>query len=544
MPRYARTALFYQGTKRVTCADGTRTEILDTIYRWFKAEPLQAEVLQTKGNPQGQIFWLDGVAGTGKSTIAQTVADHYHKTGELRASFFCARDDADCSNISMIFPTIAYQLCSLHPLFQECVSESMRQHADLQSAFPSMQLQNLILEPLQAVRRDQEFKFPPCLIVIDALDECKDESATSTILSALAVLASHPSPLRFLITSRPVPNVQLGFRITGLMKNTRALILHSIPQDISQRDIRAYLEGRLSRIAQSYELQSWPSSDVLAHLVEQSCGLFIFAATVVNFIEDQHASNPARQLKIVLSGAGMTSAETSPYLPLDELYLKVLHEAFPKIGERQPAGLREVLGAVALIFDPLSPECLEALLDVDQSTVRSLLRRLHSIAIVPDVGGGAVQLLHPSFREFLIDIERCRDVNFTVDVRLQHTVLAKHCLRVLKSLSPDMCKIGNASLYNQEVVDLPDRIAAHIPAHLQYACRHWASHLMQGEIQGVVLDLLLEFCSTQFLNWLEVMSLLGELGNAITALQSAHRIVKVRRLFSSAWSDNNDGCLK
>jgi len=541
MPRYARTALFYQGTKRVTCADGTRTEILDTIYRWFKAEPLQAEVLQTKGNPQGQIFWLDGVAGTGKSTIAQTVADHYHKTGELRASFFCARDDADCSNISMIFPTIAYQLCSLHPLFQECVSESMRQHADLQSAFPSMQLQNLILEPLQAVRRDQEFKFPPCLIVIDALDECKDESTTSTILSALTVLASYPSPLRFLITSRPVPNVQLGFRITGLMKNTKALVLHSIPQDISQRDIRVYLEGRLSRIAQSYELQSWPSSDVLVHLVEQSCELFIFAATVVNFIEDQHASNPARQLKIVLSGAGMTSAETSPYLPLDELYLKVLHEAFPKIGERQPAGLREVLGAVALIFDPLSPECLEALLDVDQSTVRSLLRRLHSIAIVPDVGGGAVQLLHPSFREFLIDIERCRDVNFTVDVRLQHTVLAKHCLRVLKSLSPDMCKIGNASLYNQEVVDLPDRIAAHIPAHFQYACRHWASHLMHGEIQGVVLDLLLEFCSTQFLNWLEVMSLLGELGSAITALQSAHRIVKVRDLYSSGRSDNNDG---
>jgi len=154
------------------------------------------------------------------------------------------------------------------------------------------------------------------------------------------------------------------------------------------------------------------------------------------------------------------------------------------------------------------------------------------------VGDGAVQLLHPSFREFLVDITRCNDVNFTVDVWLQHTVLAEHCLRVLKGLSPDMCKIGNASLYNQEVADLPDRIAAHIPAHLQYACRHWASHLMHCEIQGVVLDLLLDFCSTQFLNWLEVMSLLGELGNAITALQSAHRIVKVRRLYSSARSDD------
>src|SRR5882762_8511126 len=265
MPRYARTARFHQGIKRVTCADGTRTEILETIHHWFKGEARGAErILQTEGNPQGQIFWLDGVAGTGKSTIAQTIAFHYHKIGLLGGSFFCSRDDTECSNVSMIFPTIAYQLCLLHPLFQDCVSDAMRKDTDLQSAFPSMQLQNLIIGPLEAVTRDHGFKFPPCLIVIDALDECKDESATSTILSALAVLASYPSPLRFLITSRPVPNVQLGFRITGLMKNTRALILHSIPQDISQRDIRAYLEGRLSRIAQSYELQSWPSSDVLA----------------------------------------------------------------------------------------------------------------------------------------------------------------------------------------------------------------------------------------------------------------------------------------
>jgi len=529
MPRYARTARFHQGTKRVTCADGTRVEVLDTIHRWFKADPLPTEqVVQTKGNPQGQIFWLDGEAGTGKSTIAQTIACHYHETGELGASFFCSRDDADSSNVSMIFPTIAYQLCSLHPVFRDRVSEAMRRDADLQSAFPSMQLQNLIVEPLEEAMRDQALKFPPCLVVIDALDECKDGSATSTILLALSILASRPSPLRFLITSRPVPNVEQGFRTTGLMRHTNALVLHSIPLDISQRDIRIYLQGELSRIAQSFELESWPPIGVLAHLVDQSCGLFIFAATVAHFIEDQDASNPVRQLKVVLSGADMASTETSPYRPLDELYLKVLREAFPKIHERQPIGLRAVLGAVALIFDPLSPECLEALLDLDKSTVRSLLRRLHSIAIVPDVGDGAVQLLHPSFREFLVDMDRCVDANFVVDIRLQHTLLAEHCLRVMKSLKPDICNIGNPSLYNQEVNDLPDRIAAYIPASLQYACRHWASHLLHCEVHDAVLDVLVDFCSNQLLNWLEVMSFLGDLGGAITALQSAHRMVRVR----------------
>jgi len=67
MPRHARTALFDQGSKRVTCANDTRTEDLDKTYGWFKSEAPRTEVaLRTDGNLQSQIFWLDGVAGTGK----------------------------------------------------------------------------------------------------------------------------------------------------------------------------------------------------------------------------------------------------------------------------------------------------------------------------------------------------------------------------------------------------------------------------------------------------------------------------------------------
>src|SRR5882724_10971010 len=131
LPRYARGARFNQGNKRVTCANDTRTEILDTIHAWFRGEAVQNEaILRTEGNPHGQIFWLDGQAGTGKSTIAQTIACHYHKAGQLGASFFCSRDDAECSNVNMIFPTIAYQLCLFQPIFQKHVSKAMRNDPD------------------------------------------------------------------------------------------------------------------------------------------------------------------------------------------------------------------------------------------------------------------------------------------------------------------------------------------------------------------------------------------------------------------------------
>ena len=529
MPRYARAARFDQETKRVTCTNNTRTEILDAIHRWFKPGAHATDgAMQTDGNPQGQIFWLDGIAGTGKSTVAQTIACHYDEAGELGASFFCSRDNADCSNISLIFPTIAHQLCLFRPVLREHVSEAMRKDPDLSSALASRQLEKLIVEPLEAVACDQEFL--PCLVVIDALDECKDDRVVSCILSAIAAFTNRGRllPLKFFITSRPVPVVQRGFFVTGLMNDTNILVLHNIPPEISQKDIRVYLEERLSLVAQYFGFRSWPSSDELARLVEKSSGLFIFAATAANFIEDRNASQPRRQLGIVLATAYITSSATSPHRHLDALYLAVLREAFPDIGEDHRTRLREVLGSIVLLSDLLEAESLEALLGLEEDTVRSTLLHLHSIAVVPEPGRGSVRLIHPSLHDFLVDGDRCDDANFAVNAQLQHALLAERCLRVLDTLVPDICKIGDRSLGNQEIDDLGGRIATRIPAHVQYACRHWASHLAKGRMNDEILALLLGFCARQFLNWLEVMSLLDSLGGAITALESAHAAVKVR----------------
>src|SRR5882762_3434735 len=201
LPRYARAARFDHDCKRVSCTQDTRTEILDTVYRWFEGEVSEiGGALQTEGNQHGGIFWLDGVAGTGKSTIAQTVANHFNRTRQLGASFFCSRDDAECSNINLVFPTIAYQLSLRSRSFQKHLSEAIEKDPDIQYALASMQLQKLVMDPLHAAIREESF--PPYLVVLDAFDECKDESATSVILLSLSVFAGRLSPLRFFITSR------------------------------------------------------------------------------------------------------------------------------------------------------------------------------------------------------------------------------------------------------------------------------------------------------------------------------------------------------
>jgi len=94
-------------------------------------------------------------------------------------------------------------------------------------------------------------------------------------------------------------------------------------------------------------------------------------------------------------------------------------------------------------------------------------------------------------------------------------------------LKRDICGIQNLFILNNEVDDLPSRITKCIPAHIQYACRHWAWHLTNGLVSDRLLDLVKEFCSKYLLYWVEVCSLLGELRNALIALQDAKQFLDV-----------------
>ncbi|EKM61733.1 uncharacterized protein PHACADRAFT_55983, partial [Phanerochaete carnosa HHB-10118-sp] len=162
---------------------------------------------------QPNLFWLNGQPGSGKTTIARTVAARCYELGILGASFFCSRSVADCNNPSMIFTTIAFQLGLFFPPYRDQVSEVLRKDPLLVSSSVSRQFEELILQPLVHLRksRDATPSFPPCVVLIDALDECQDPKATSAVLSTLLKHADNLSPLRFFITSRPDHHIITSF---------------------------------------------------------------------------------------------------------------------------------------------------------------------------------------------------------------------------------------------------------------------------------------------------------------------------------------------
>lgn len=514
VPPYALTARFDRPDERVACLEGTRTAILDQVSTW--ATENRADHTDDQSSRPAKVLWLNGIAGTGKTTIAYTIAERCHKQGILGASFFCSRSDTDCSSANLIFPTIAYQLGLFHGPFRDRVADALQKDPLVAYAGVSRQLEALIVQPLVALGTD----FPSCVVVIDALDECRDPQATSAILSSLLKHAEALISLSFLVTSRPEAHIVTSFEAASENHVSKALLLHEVPLQTVTADIQCYLSSQLSDIRANYMLEnSWPDEADVTRLAELSEGLFVFAATAVKFIADKNYSDPEGQLKILTS----RTANPGSYHLLDQLYTQVLETAFPDASRGISGRIKSSLGSIALLEDPLPLRDLASLIGLSPRAVHDSLMGLHSLLVVPDIdhATATIRVIHPTLPEYLLDPRRCTNKMFVVHSHTQHTLLLLGCLNAMKELRSDICNIRNPSLLNSEIQDLPERVARAIPQHLMYACRHWVTHLSGGELSDNLLDALMDFGGKRLLFWLEVCSLTGILREAISALNAA-----------------------
>jgi hypothetical protein len=128
-------------------------------------------------------------------------------------------------------------------------------------------------------------------------------------------------------------------------------------------------------------------------------------------------------------------------------------------------------------------------------------------------------------------VQRCpKTSRYFIHPADHHRQLALTCIKTMQnSLRKDICRIRDMWKLNEEVEDLDNRIRAFIPSHLQYACRHWATHLSETSsgADNDVYDALMRFSSLHLLHWLELLSLIGCLEEALPALRYAQQLASV-----------------
>ena len=487
-------------------------------------------MLWTRDFYQSPVYWLNGLAGTGKSTIAQTIAERTFADGRLGASFFCSRDFEDRNNLRLIFPTIAVQLARKYPEFRSIFIPLVQSDPGIAHESLYNQMDKLIVRPLAESAIST-------VIVIDALDECKDEETTSAILSVLGRLMSKVQKVKFFLTGRPEPRIQTGFRLPLLKQVTDVFVLHDVERKLVTNDIYMFFKHSFFEIASTRGgLEGWPTDDELDLLCTRAAGLFVYAVATVKFI-DKWGTNPRKRLDLLLQspegGVHVAKMKFKTNTSLDTLYTSILREAFGDDSDPDyDPKVRSVLGAVLLAANPLSPNTIATLLNLDVDDVFPLLSSAQSLLILEDADS-PVRAFHKSFPDFITDPDRCTNKRFYISPPDHHSQLLIKCLDLMdRTLKKNICQLPDG-VANSDVIDLKERTELHIDPALQYACKSWHKHLVAPCATSVstpeITSALHRFLETKFMFWLEVLSVLGSVRTAVDALQVAAGWLEVCR---------------
>ena len=485
------------------CLKGTRESVLNEIECWAGVSDVSP------------VFWLNGLAGTGKSTIAQTVAERVFADGRLGASFFCSRGVADRSDLRLIFPTLAFQLAQKYPAVRSCLIPLLRSNADVVHESLLSQMQRLIVEPLLSARVST-------VIVIDALDECRDEDPESAILLVVGQLVSEIPEVKFLITSRPERHITSGFRGPLLKKATNVFVLHQVERSMVDNDIRRFFKHELPKLARPLGVsEGWPTDEQVDSLCRRAAGFFVYAVATVKFLNHKFRS-PSDRLEVIVASPEITIHEGQTglkvYNSLDSLYASILQAAFLENSADDDDVVRSVLGAVVLVTNPLTSSAIATLTGFGHGVVRSLFESVQSLLVLHEDADQPIQPFHKSFPDFMTDPSRCSDPRFHISLDT-HTELVLRCIGLMyRSLKKNMFSIPEYAL-NSDVEGLQRVGESGIDSALEYACKSWHNHLVVTERQTPdVLLALRRFLEEKFIFWLEAMSVLGAVGDAARAL--------------------------
>ena len=510
-----------------TCLPDTRTELLQELDDWAG-----------KGD-RNCLLWLNGIAGAGKSTVARTACRRWHDKSMLGASFFFSSGNGEISSSKKLVTTLAWQLAHRIPTAKPFIHEAIREQVDIMNSSLWDQWEHLVIKPLSKIRSDRT---PLTIIlVIDALDECDEKNNLRGILMSFAKAKSLTNlNLKVLLTSRPNGSIRAGLK-RAAEKDHKIIVLHDIPPAFVERDIHLFFEEKFSRIRESREFEDdWPGRKIIRLLVKLSEGLFIWAATAYRFVKGELRPRGAkRRLQMVLDRRRhRTSPGEHPEKALDEIYTTVLRlsigfdeVASEKLGDLED--LRNIIGSIAVLRNPLSMASLALLLDLEVGEVKDALVDLHPIFQISYTNTSEpVRLHHVAFRDYLLDKNRCHGLNLWVDEKEIHKRLALRCIRLMSdSLKEDICGLGSPGTLASDVD--PGLIQDHIPPALQYACLYWVEHCRASGMHLQDNDDVHQFFLDNYPCWLEAMSLMRKNAEIGAIVRLYHALLTVRIPFTA-----------
>ncbi|KAI0072965.1 hypothetical protein K474DRAFT_283928 [Panus rudis PR-1116 ss-1] len=432
------------------CYDDTRGQTLSAVQKWLD---------DTSPNC-APVFWLYGPPGIGKTAVSKSVAIRADAEGQLGASFFFSlRVGEGCSDGSLFFPTIAYYLSQYDFRFKQAIADALGKEPDLGRKGLKEQAVGLFFDPLSSLPPKQT----RCILVIDGLDECNNHKLLQNILRLIFEKLHVVSPhIKLFLASRPEAYIK---DVVGPVSDILSCDIQQIEAKNAAHDVEVYLRHNLNHIAIDCHWPTpWPSEDGIQWLVGRADGLFIFASTVVRFVESVSWKGPDAILRAL---QGDPASNTKPLAEIDKLYQAILDNSLPP-PEQDRQGfmwiLRQVLTSVVcpdIEFCCAGHETsnvtrpnwtsLEHLIGLETHSLRAHLKSLHSVLIVPRGPRDDIGTHHRSFNDFILDRNRCNE-EFLIHFSPEHTATMDIARQWLERVADPARGLGEESFYFNTVI--------------------------------------------------------------------------------------------
>lgn len=518
--------------------EGDKDRLLRDCYAWV----LEDDSFQRwMSQDVSRVLWISGDPGKGKTmmtmgliselsrgqqdrissrTMLKTISKMMAKLrlGSRRcllAYFFCQSTRPELNNAVSVLRGLVYLLIAQRDGLVRHVQK--RYEIRGRQLFEGPNAVYALREVLSDMLNDPSL--PPTYLLVDALDECT--SGLSELLKVITDASlGRRSNVKWLVTSRNIPEIE-----QYLQPDTRgAKVSLEVKASHVSRAVAAFVDYKVQRLAARLGYDTTLQAKVQQQLCDKAEGTFLWVSLVCKELEKVPLYRTQEALQALPPG-------------LDPLYERMMSQI--KAQDAETVGFcRDVLRTITLAFRPLQVSELAVAAGLPSCSFRGmqavldLVSRCGSFLTVRE---GVVSFIHLSAKDYFT-VGSGRQQVFDGTPAHEHRQIADRQLDAMHStLQRDMCRLQKPGARIQEVL-ASRRVQNSSLLQIAYACEYWAGHLQAAQASSS--DLLAEggkvhrFFQKQLLHWLEAMSLLQKVPEAILALRKLEVAVNVSHVLA------------
>ena len=470
--------------------------LLEESYRWiFENDDFK----RWKGSNNGELLWIKGDPGKGKTMLLCGIINELSNISKQNnnniAFFFCQVNYAAINNATAVLRGLIYMLVKQQPALVSHLSEGPFEGQNAWFALKRV-FTNIANDPRSRAT----------YILVDALDECTEDQ--TLLLSFLAENATTYPHIKWVVSSRNWPSIEKKLKHAAQIK-----LRLELNEDVLCTAVNSFIQEKVVELADRNDYSNEVSKTVKSHLTSNAKGTFLWVALVCKALVDVPSWDVKDELDNFPSG-------------LDEVY----HRMMSQIGNSKLAKIcMSILRVAATVYRPITLDEIVLYLDLPEEAAKKLEEIVQFCGSFLVLQGRTILLLHKSAKDFLLGPGS--DGLFPDGLEtVHHSLFSKSLIAIDNGLRQNIYDLPNPGFPVTQVnTPSPDPLLA-----LSYACVHWVDHIVVcNPVRTVESDfqdgkgLVDRFLRQKYLQWLEAMSLLNCIPDAIACLQKLKGLVRV-----------------